>query len=100
MANEHTIPGVYFVAEDNSRELVHEYADGDYLLQDIAELFALGDLQKDGSLTVLPEQLRLLKVRADAESFDHEEGFIEMCMDIWRFGSNRDEQRLRFISLD
>ncbi len=98
--DEDKIPGVYFVGEDSTPELVHEYTDGDYLLQDIAELFALGHLQQDGSLIVSRDQLRPLKVRADAESFDHEEGFIEMCMDIWRFGSEKNEERLRFISLD
>lgn len=100
MTDEHKTPGVYFMGEDNTPELVHEYADGDYLLQDIAELFDLGELEEDGGLIVLRNQLRPLKIRADAESFDHEEGFIEMCMDIWRFGSEKDEERLRFISVD
>lgn len=93
-------PGVYFAADTGAPELVHEYQDGDYLLEDIAELFALGELQPDGALIVLRDQLRSLKVRADAESFDHEEGFIEMCLDIWRFGSHREEAYLRFISVD
>ncbi len=93
-------PGVYFAGDTGAPELVHEYQDGDYLLEDIAELFALGELQPDGALVVLRDQLRSLKVRADAESFDHEEGFIEMCLDIWRFGSHRDEASLRFISVD
>ena len=97
---ESDTPGVYYLAEGDDVELVHEYADGDYLLRDIAELFGLGELQPDGALVVTRDQLRPLKVRADAESFDHEEGFIEMCLDLWRFGSQRDEESLRFVSVD
>ncbi|HSS65780.1 MAG TPA: hypothetical protein VLS27_15220 [Gammaproteobacteria bacterium] len=100
MRDEDKTPGVYFVGEGDTSELVHEYADGDYLLQDLAELFAVGELQQDGALIVLRDELRPLKVRADAESFDHEEGFIEMCLDIWRFGREKDEASLRFISVD
>ncbi len=97
---ENNTPGVYFLVEGESTELVHEYADGDYLLQDISELFGLGELRPDGTLVVTRDQLRPLKARADAESFDHEEGFIEMCLDLWRFGSKREEEALRFVSVD
>ena len=100
MTHAEKVPGVYFVAQGVASVLVHEYADGDYLLQDIAELFALGESQQDGSLIVRQHELRPLKVRADAESFDHEEGFIQMCLDIWRFGSEKEEESLRFISAE
>lgn len=102
MTHAEKVPGVYFVADGVSPELVHEYGDGDYMLQDIVELFALGELQQDGSLIVRQRELRPLKVRADAESFDHEEGFIEMCLDIWRFGSGKEEEEesLRFVSAE
>ncbi len=93
-------PGVYYLGDGHHEELVHEYADGDYLLQDIAELFGLGEVQPDGTLKVMRDQLRPLKVRADAESFDHEEGFIEMCLDLWRFGSDKDLEALRFLSVE
>ena len=94
------VPGVYFVTEGAAPVLVHEYGDGDYLMRDIAELFVLGDLQPDGTLIVRQQELRPLKVRADAESFDHEAGFIEMCLDIWRFGTEKGEESLRFVSAD
>jgi hypothetical protein len=94
------VAGVYYVADGARPELVHEYADGDYLLQDIAELFSLGKMQQDGSLLVMRDELRSLKVRADAESFDYEEGFIEMCLDIWRYGSEKEDESLRFISME
>jgi hypothetical protein len=100
MTDAEKVPGVYFVAEGVAPVLVHEYADGDYLMQDIAELFALGELQQDGALIVRQHELRSLKVRADAESFDHEEGFIEMCLDIWRFGSEKEEESIRLVSAD
>lgn len=100
MTNEEKVPGVYFVGDSGSRELVHEYSDGDYMLQDISELFSLGTLEDDGALLVRRDELRPLKVRADAESFDHEEGLIEMCLDIWRFGSGKEAQSFRFISVD
>lgn len=100
MTNMEQTPGVYFSGENGKPELVHEYLDGEYALGDLAELFAFGKLEDDGSLVVRREELRPLKVRADAESFDHEEGFIEMCLDIWRFCSAREDESLRFKSVE
>lgn len=85
--------------------LVHEYQDGEYLLTDIVELFVLGEVSDPGTegerAFILPRaDVRQLKVRADAESFDHEEGFIEMCLDIWRFASERSEELFRFVSVE
>jgi hypothetical protein len=39
-------------------------------------------------------------VSAHAESFDHDEGFIEMCLDIWRFGELVMGETLHFVSLE
>lgn len=100
MSHEDKTAGIYFIEDGSAPALVHEYDDGDYLLQDIAELFALGELRQDGTLMLSPHELKSLKVRADAESFDHEEGFIQMCLEIWRFGADKDGACLRFISVD
>ncbi len=100
VTKESKIPGVYFVNDRGDAVLVHEYADGEYMLEDIVELFAVGRREDGGALVVKRSELRPLKIRADAESFDHEEGFIEMCLDIWRFGSETEAESLRFVSLD
>jgi hypothetical protein len=100
MGHEWKVPGVYYAADGAEPERVHQYADGDYLLKDIAALFSLGELKPDGALILRQSELRALKVRADAESFDHEEGFIEMCLDICRFALEKDQESLRFVSMD
>ena len=99
MSEENRISGVYFVDASADPVLVHEYVDGEYMLEDVVELFALGRMEDD-ALMLTRNELRSLKVRADAESFDHEEGFIEMCLDLWRFGSEEDTDPLRFVSVD
>lgn len=80
-------PGVYF--DDGAEEqLVHEYTDADYELDDIFHSLGLGRLETgDGRTVIVLEQdeVRRLKVLADAESFDHPEDFILMCLDIHRF---------------
>lgn len=105
MAKGSTVTGVYFESPSGAFQLVHAYQDGDYLLTDVVELFVLGkeeDAGADGeaALVVSREELREIKIQADAQSFDHEEGFIEMCLDIWRFGSHREEETLRFVSIE
>ncbi len=105
MSPSETVSGVYFLSEDGSRALVHEYVDGDYELADIVELFGLGEPTPAGAGNqpglVLPRaDLRKLKVNAHAESFDHDEGFIEMCLDIWRFGELVAGETLHFVSLE
>ena len=105
MSPNDTVSGVYFLGEDGSRALVHEYLDGDYELADIVELFALGEATTGGSgdapgLVLQRADLRKLKVNAHAESFDHDEGFIEMCLDIWRFGELVTGETLHFVSLE
>lgn len=99
MSEDKKNPGVYFVDESGDPVLVHEYVDGEYMLEDVVELFALGRMEDD-ALVVTGNDIRSLKVRADAESFDHEEGFIEMCLDLWRFGSEKETDPLRFVSVD
>lgn len=105
MSPSEAVSGVYFLSEDGSRALVHEYLDGDYELADIVELFALGETTAGGpggapGLVLQRGDLRKLKVNAHAESFDHDEGFIEMCLDICRFGELGAGETLHFVSLE
>lgn len=77
-------PGVYSANGD----LVHPYQGGGYRLADIVACFELGRLEKETGqtrLTLDAREIRQLKTLADAYSFDYEEGFIEMCLDIHRF---------------
>lgn len=105
MTDEVKIAGVYCLDADGYPTLVHAYTDDDYELADIAELFALGGMEpasgQPGPVFSIPRaDLRHLKVQADAESFDHPQGFIEMCLDIYRFGDQTAGDPLRFVSVE
>lgn len=97
--------GVYAVDEDGGLTLLHEYQDGEYSLDDLVEEFGFcqtqGDAQSnDTSIVLVAREIRELKLNADAYSFDYNEGFIAMCLDIERFASGADEENLRLISID
>ena len=77
-------PGVYSARGD----LVHRHQGGEYRLADVVSYFELGRVEIAAGQTRLAldaREVRQLKVQADAYSFDYEEGFIEMCLDIHRF---------------
>lgn len=83
-------PGVYALDGRGRETLVHLYQGGDYELADIVEFFQLGRLEEaDGEdetvLVLTAKELRTLKTMADAYSFDYQEPFIEMCLEMRRF---------------
>jgi len=85
--------GVRFV-EDNGREhIVHAYTDEYYGLEDIHGVFGLGRIESGEdngvSLILTSNEIRNLKAMADAQSFDHPEGFIALCLDIHDFVADR-----------
>ena len=97
--------GVYAVDEEGGWTLLHEYHDGEYSLEDLLEEFGFGQTEagsknSDGSILLVAREIRELKVNADAYSFDYDEGFIAMCLDIERFASGGEEESLRLISID
>ncbi len=83
--------GVRFTDESGSEHLVHAYTDDDYGLEDIHMLFGLGRVESDSDdemvLILTGSEVRILKTMADAQSFDHPEGFITMCLDIHAFAT-------------
>ena len=98
-------PGVYAVDEDGELTLVHEYRDDAYSLEDLLEEFGFGRMEEEsengGAVVVLdPAEVRELKVNADAYSFDYDEGFIEMCLDIERHHSVTADNGIRLVSID
>ncbi len=90
--------GVFARRPDGTLHRVHAYEDGDYGLEDVAEAFQLGRLASAAggvvTLRLSRRELGQLKMMADAYSFDHEAGFIEMCLDIVRFGTSAAEDPL------
>ena len=97
-------PGVYAVDDDGELMLLHEYQDGDYSLEDVLEEFGfgrMGDSSENGDAVVEldPKEIRELKVNADAYSFDYDEGFIAMCLDIERYFSGTTESGARLVSI-
>ena len=98
-------PGVYAIDEDGGLTLLHEYQDGDYSLEDVLEEFgfggAVGNTENgDPIIAFNAEEIRELKVNADAYSFDYDEGFIEMCLDIERLTAGMGEESVRLVSID
>ncbi len=97
------VPGVYFADDTGTAQLVHEYQGGEYSLGDIVPNFQLGELVESGGedetvLLLTGDDLHTLKWMADAYSFDFEEGFIEMCLEITRFAIGRKGKGLRFTA--
>lgn len=91
--------GVYGMHSLGVEHLVHEFTGEDYGLDDIHVLFGLGSLESTDewiSLTLSGSEIRQLKVMADAQSFDHPEDFIAMCLDIHRFAAGADGATFRF----
>ena len=96
-------PGVYARGPDGPEQLVHLYQDGLYNLGDIDEIFSLGtieDSENEGEsvLVLNRKDLRTLKTMADAYSFDYEEPFIEMCLEMHRFALEVPGETVRFTA--
>jgi hypothetical protein len=97
--------GVYALDEDGGLTLLHEYQDSEYSLEDLIEEFGFGRMDGgtengDEIIVLAPKEIRQLKVNADAYSFDYDEGFIAMCLDIDRFASGNADESLRLVSID
>lgn len=94
--------GVYHTDVNGTHRLVHQYMDGDYDLEDIFRYFQLGTLESTRSeiatIRLSKNELRELRVMADARSFDFEEGFIEMCLDIQRFSEDTNATAMAFFA--
>ena len=103
-SQEHA-PGVYAVDEHGGLTLVHEYQNDEYSLEDVLEEFGFGRAEEDGdtgdSVVLLDaREVRDLKVNADAYSFDYDEGFIEMCLDIDRYSTGAEGETIRLVSFE
>lgn len=83
--------GVYATGRDGQPALVHAYINENYGLGDVQEMLEIGRLSESDdetlTLTLSRKEITDLKNLADAFSFDYDEGFIEMCLDIHRFAS-------------
>jgi hypothetical protein len=96
-------PGVYSEDGDGRLTLVHRYQGGDYELQEIVDFFKLGAVEStsdDGEsvIALTNKELNELRILASAHSFDYEEAFIEMCMEMQRFAVSTPAERYRFIA--
>ena len=94
-------PAVYSIDAGGPPQLVHLYQGGEYGLGDIVTQFQLGRLessQREGEIVIAlsAKEVRELKVLAYAYSFDYEEGFIEMCLDMQRFAAKKSLETFRF----
>ena len=95
-------PAVTALGPKGETVRVHEYQDGDYVRADVRDAFGLGRMETDETghpvLVLRPDEVRQLKPLADSHSFDYEEGFIELCLDLHRFAIGLDLPEIRFRS--
>lgn len=86
---------------DCGNRVVHDHTGGEYGLEDIPELFQLGQVRTDPQgrerVVLTAAEIRELKVLADAYSFDFEPGLIELCLDLHRFAIERPENEFELI---
>ncbi len=95
-------PAVTALGPKGETVRVHEYQDGDYVLADVRDVFGLGRMETDETgypvLVLRPNEVRQLKPLADSHSFDYEEGFIALCLDLHRFATGLNLPEARFQS--
>ena len=98
------MPSVTTTAPDGSVATVHVYAGEelgeDYSFADIVEAFGLGTpVEASPGATRLEftrKELRDLLNFANAYSFDHPEGFIEMCLEVARAAATLPGEKIVF----
>lgn len=90
--------GVYALLEGDRPALVHAWIGDDYELADLPEFLDTGRWQGE-LLVVRREEVAKLRIRAEAESFDHEEGLIQLCRDLDLFIRDEGAPELRLVEL-
>ncbi len=102
MTREPAGPGVYARTPEGDTVRLHQYQDGDYLLTDVTEIFGLGRVEatEEGTpaLILRDNEARQLKSLAYTHSFDCEEGFIALCLELHRFAAALGAPEVRFWS--
>jgi hypothetical protein len=86
---DNAIAGVYAKAASGDETLVHAYLNEAYALSDVVEVLEYGTMQDNAEgetvLTVTRKDIRDIKNTVDASSFDYDDGFVEMCLDMAAF---------------
>lgn len=90
--------GVYALLPDGSQSLVHAWIGDDYELADLPEFLDAGRWESE-VLLLTAREVQNLKLRAEAESFDHEEGLIALCRDLDAFRKARNLDDLRLMEV-
>lgn len=98
--SEATGEGVYVQGRDGL-VLVHAYINESYGLADVVEVMQYGTLEEgaDGDLrlTLTRKEMRDVLNTANAFSFDYDEGFVEMCLDLARAAAELPGDSITFI---
>ncbi len=96
-------PGVYCTGADDATTLVHIYQGGPYRMIDMVDFWSLGRIEGgahpgESVVVVTRQDVPRLKTMADAFSFDYDQGFIEMCLEMHRYAMDRGEEKFRFVA--
>ena len=95
-----SFPGVYARDPNGRWHLIHEDRGGDYHLHDIREAFMIGTAGEDPDgmpiLALRYADVRQLHALAQAQSFDHDEDLIALCIDIYNFATQAQQEHYEF----
>ncbi len=101
VAEREVPPGVYHRTAEGD-VAVHRYQGGEYGLEDVVTHFGLGRIVQESAteveLVLTADELHKLRLDAHAFSFDYEEAFIEMCLELERYASTAPADSYRFVA--
>lgn len=96
-----TLEGVYAIGRDGQAVLIHTYINENYGLADVADVMQYGALDEDANgdltLTLTRKEIADVQNAANAFSFDYDEGFVEMCLDIARAAGELPGETITFV---
>jgi hypothetical protein len=97
------VPGVYATDRNGQSKLVHEYLSESYGLSEVTQLLQIGTLASGdlpARLTIDRKGVTELRNLINAFSFDYDQGFVEMCLDMARFADEQPGDTLTFMDVD
>jgi hypothetical protein len=90
-----------FVEGRDGLVLVHAYLNENYGLADVAEVLQYGSMAEDADgdlrLTLTRKEIVDVQNAANAFSFDYDDGFVELCLDLARAAAELPGETLTFV---
>jgi hypothetical protein len=94
-------PGIYLLGPAATPVLVHAYLNENYALADVAEILQYGKVGENAGgapmLTLTRREMADVANMINASSFDYDDGFVEMCLDMARHATDAPGAEVVFI---